>query len=72
MDDVFVYYVDLPSGINEMVTPCLDGYTIYIDARLDNKEREKAYRHALFHIQSNDFEEDDVQTIELRAHKAIK
>ena len=30
MDDVFVYYVSLPPGVNEMVTPCPEGYTAYI------------------------------------------
>ncbi len=64
MDDVFVYLVDLPDGIHEMVTPCCDGYTVYIDSKLTDAERTKAYLHALEHIKRSDFEKDDVQRIE--------
>ena len=73
MDDVFIYYLDLPRGINEMVTPCLDGYTIYIDARLDDEGRKKAYRHAMWHIINGDFDEEgNIQEIEYKAHEAVK
>lgn len=69
MDNVFTYLVDLPDGINEFVRPCQDGFTIYIDARLDNIQRQEAYRHALRHIQNDDFSKTDVQEIEYEAHK---
>ena len=65
--DAYVYYTDLPDGINEMVTPCLDGYNIYIDKNLTHEKMEKAYRHALSHIE-NDFHGGDVQQIENKAH----
>lgn len=68
MYDVFVYFVDLPAGISEMVTPCPDGYTIYIDAGLDREHMWKAYQHAMRHIKNRDFEKDDVQGIEGAAH----
>lgn len=68
MDDIFVYLTDLPDGIREMVTPCLDGYTVYIDARQSREECQKAYMHALQHIRNHDFEKDDVQEIEAKAH----
>lgn len=72
-DDVFVYLADLPDGINEMVTPCADGcYTAYIDARLNTVQRQKAYRHAIRHIENNDFQKSDVQQIEADAHKEDK
>lgn len=67
-DDLFIYYVKLPNNINEMVTPCIGGYTIYIDERLDKTSRIKAYMHAIKHIINNDFEKDDVQEIENTAH----
>lgn len=70
--DVFVYLVDLPDGINEMVTPCRDGYTIYIDARLDLAHRQKAYEHAMWHIEHDDFQKTDVQQIEHAAHEQIE
>lgn len=64
MDDIFVYLVNLPDGIHEMVTPCCDGFTVYIDSKLTCTERQKAYLHALDHIKRNDFEKENVQEIE--------
>ena len=69
MENVYVYLVKLPPHTNEMVVPCLNGYTIYIDERLDDIHRLKAYNHALEHIRNNDFEKDNVQEIEMRAHE---
>ena len=68
MDDIFVYCVDLPDGINEMVTPCFEGYTVYIDIKLDILRRRKAFRHALKHIIRRDFEKGRVSAIEREAH----
>ena len=69
MTEVYVYIVDLPDRVDEMVAPCLDGYTVYISSRLSYTGRVRAYCHALQHIERNDFEMDDVQRIELEAHK---
>jgi hypothetical protein len=68
MDEIYVYFVPLPDGVYEMVVPCCDGYTVYIDERLDETERVKKYKHALDHIQNRDHEKSDVQSIEARAH----
>lgn len=68
LDNVFVYTVSLPDGIREAVTPCISGYTIYINQKLSYEQRLKAYSHALRHIQNNDFDGYDVQAIEARAH----
>lgn len=67
-DNIYTYITTLPSGINEMVAPCYDGYTIYIDARLDADSRMTAYNHAIFHIVNTDFQRTDVQNIEYVAH----
>ena len=70
MDDyVFTYIIDLPDNVNEMVTPCADGYTVYLNAKLSYRGRVRAYEHALQHISHNDFEKYDVQLIEAEAHK---
>lgn len=69
MDDTYVYLIPLPQGINEMITPCSDGYTIYIDERLTWEERRKAYRHAVQHIRRMDFQMGGVQEIERTAHE---
>lgn len=68
MVDVFVYIVDLPDQVDEMVTPCLDGYTVYLNARLSYSGRVRAYHHAIRHIERNDFEAENVQKIEEEAH----
>ena len=68
-DDVFVYVVDLPDGINEMISSCSEGYTVYIDAKLDSFQVQKAYEHACRHIENGDFEKTDVQQIEADAHR---
>lgn len=69
MDDIFIYFVRLPTKIREMVTPCADGYTVYIDERLDESQRMKAYRHALEHIKHGDLDGDtDVDKIEKKRH----
>ena len=53
----------------EMITENPDGsYTIFINARLSTAAQLSAYRHALSHINGNDFEKTDVQQIEAMAH----
>lgn len=69
MDDVYVYYVQLPDGIDEAVLPCIDGYTIYIDSRQSKAEMERAYKHAMEHITNNDFDKTSVDAIETEARR---
>ena len=70
MDNIYVYFVSLPATtIHEIVLPCCDGYTIYIDDRLSHEQQVAAYRHALEHIRRNDFEKVDVDEIEHEAHE---
>ena len=71
-DNVYIYMADLPTGINEMVCPCLGGYTIYIDDKLSPSGRLDAYQHAMCHINNHDFEKTDVNQIEIEAHKNCK
>lgn len=67
-DDIFVYLIPLPEGINEIVLPCFGGYTIYVDSRLDKEKQLRSYQHALSHIINNDFTKNNVQEIEHDAH----
>ena len=69
MDDVYVYLTRLPDGISEMVSPCADGYTVWLSDRLGSVEQHDAFRHALSHIENRDFERTDVQEIESQAHR---
>ena len=55
---------------NEMVTDNEDdSYTILINARLSYEGQLKAYEHALRHINDDDFQKEDVQSIEYNAHQ---
>lgn len=58
---------DLP--VKEMVVPCSDGYTVYIQDSLSHEDRLKALHHALRHIYEDDFEKTDVDQIEAAAHR---
>lgn len=69
MADTYVYLIDMPPKISELVTPCECGYTIYINAKLSYTDRVKAYLHALDHIDRDDWDRDDVQQIEWESHK---
>ena len=69
MDDLFIYMIELPNGVNEFVTPCIGGYTVYINENLTYEDRIKAFQHALYHIEHNDFDKTDVQSIESDAHR---
>lgn len=68
MDNIYVYLVDLPVDVSEMVTPCMDGYTVYLNARLSYAGRVRAYHHAIRHIEGNDWRKENVQEIEKDAH----
>lgn len=67
--DYFVYCVPIPGKAKELITPCAEGFTVYVDDSLSPEERRKAFEHAIRH--ENDFEKADVQQIELEAHKKM-
>ena len=69
MDDIYTYIVSLPVGVNEVVMPCADGYTVYISDRLDTDSRIRVYRHAVAHIENGDFAKSNVQEIEYAIRK---
>lgn len=68
MDDIYVYLEPLPDGVTEMIAPCFGGYTIYLDPRQSFESMVNSYKHALSHIQNDDFSKLDVQGIEEKAH----
>lgn len=70
MDRIFVYLIKMPRGVHEFVTPCEDGYTIYLDKDLTNERLIEEYDHAISHIENGDFydESKTVSQKELRAH----
>lgn len=67
--DINVVLWNFPNGGNEMVLPNEDGsYTIFLNSRLSKEQQQKAYIHALKHLKDDDFQKDDVQSIESNAH----
>lgn len=73
MNDVFIYLIDMPTTVDEVVLPsgpC--DFTVYLNARLTRKAQQEAFRHALWHIQNNDFERHGVGEIEAIAHERDK
>lgn len=67
--DVNVIEMDLPTTISSYVISNPDTtYTIILNARLSYKRRLEAYQHELDHIQNNDFQKENVQSIEFVAH----
>lgn len=68
-DDIYIYCINLPEGINEMIAPCEGGYTLYIDKRLSPDGFIRAYHHAVSHVRNKDWDKTDVQSIERTAHE---
>ena len=71
MDNIYIYLVRLPAGINEAVEPCADGYTIYIEETLSPEAMIRAYQHAMRHIENGDCYNDTMTASEkeMRAHR---
>ena len=69
MDEIYLYMIDIPGSATEMVVPCCDGYTIYIDVKLSHEEKVEAYHHAMEHIKHDDWHSDmTADQIESRRH----
>lgn len=69
MEDINVQLMDMDTMIPEqLVKNDDDSYTIFLNARLSQESHLKSYYHALKHIIENDFQKDDVQEIESKAH----
>lgn len=69
MEDINVQLMDMDTMVPEqLVKNDDDSYTIFLNARLSQESRLKSYYHALRHIIENDFQKEDVQEIESKAH----
>lgn len=67
--EIHTYIVPLPSGIKESIEPCADGYTIYLNDKLSHEQLLRSYQHAVRHIDRDDWNGEDVQEIEMMAHR---
>lgn len=70
MADIWVYIIPLPAGVDEVVLPCLGGYTVYLSDQLGAAGRAMAYRHAMEHIRRGDCENTEMTAdqIEMEVH----
>lgn len=66
--EIFVRYID-HLGCDEAVTINDDGtYSVFINPALSVEGQQKAYKHALEHINELHFEKSNVQEIEMQTH----
>lgn len=68
-DNIYVYPTNLPIGVREMVSPGVDGYTIYVNCRYSKEEQLVSYLHAVQHIAECDWEKESVKDIENQRHE---
>ena len=69
--DVNTFLLDMDVLIPEHVIANSDGsYTVLLNSRLSRERQQECYRHALLHISNNDFEKDNADEIEYKAHGA--
>jgi len=66
-----VIVVNFPdASARELVTENPDGgHTILLNARVTQEARMDAYKHAMKHIEGDDFRKEDVQRIEAEGHE---
>ncbi len=70
--DYNIQFIDM-NNIPETVCPNADGsYTIFVNSKLTVERQQESALHALFHILQNDFEKNDVDVIEQKAHENDK
>lgn len=70
MIDCNVQFVKFPSPkVHELVTENEDGsITVFLDKNATKESQRKRFQHVMRHLAGNDFEKENVQTIELNAH----
>lgn len=68
--DYNVQLIDLPGGVKSFVRPNADGYsaTIIINSRLNREQQEERYCHEVDHMEGDDYQQEDVNVIETKAH----
>lgn len=60
---------DMPCKVHSFVSrDDADNYTIVINSHLSAEMQKEAYSHELRHIESHDFRDEDINTIESECH----
>ena len=62
-------YMDVLVG-EQVIKNNDDSYTILLNARLSQERQLECYKHALLHINNEDFEKDNADEIECKTHGA--
>ena len=69
--DINTKLIDMDVLVGEQVIKNNDdSYTILLNARLSHERQLECYKHALLHINNEDFEKDNADVIEFNAHGA--
>ena len=64
MEEVIVRIVPLPDGVPAFTLPDVDGYyDVYLNEKLDEIARIRAFEHELEHIRKGDWERLDYMTV---------
>lgn len=58
----------LQKCLTTTTVPCSEGYTVYLNSRLSEIQRLKAYKHELEHIDNGDYDSINTGLIEIYAH----
>ena len=62
--------IDMPTRVKGQTVKNEDGtYSVFLNARMASNQIKKTYQHEINHIENGDFEEEQVQRIEMYAHK---
>lgn len=71
LNNINTKLIDMDCLVSEQVVQNKDdSYTIFLNARLSHERQLEAYAHALEHIENNDFDKTDADSIEMDAHSA--
>ena len=69
--DINTRLIDMDVLVGEQVIKNNDdSYTILLNARLSHERQLECYKHALLHINNDDFENDNADEIECKTHGA--
>lgn len=68
--DINTIFIDMDTLIAEQIVKNTDdSYTIFLNSKLSKDRQLHAYRHALLHIENNDFDKTCADKIEHDAHR---
>ena len=69
-ENVNVVLLNMENGIHEQVTKNRDGsFTVFLNLKDSFETQKQSYKHAMGHVQNDDFQKSNVQDIEFQAHK---